>query len=67
MPKIKVTAVNMLPGDILCGSKETVVNVYTGIKTPSGYVNVHLSNERNGILRGAVWRRNTMINVERGK
>lgn len=63
--KIKVKASNMLPGDILCGSKEEVKSVSTGIRTPAGKIEVDLENPNNGKFRVGVWGRHTFVNVER--
>jgi hypothetical protein len=53
-------------GNILSGSRETVVTVSVGISTPRGKIDVLL--EKGGRYRTGTWGRHTMVNVvERGQ
>jgi hypothetical protein len=54
------------PGDILSGSRETVVSVSAGIHTQRNKMEAVL--EKNGRRRLGVWGRHTLVNVvERGQ
>jgi hypothetical protein len=60
---LKIPARALEPGDKI-GSGETVIRVSTGIRTPSGKVDVALSGPGEK-RRSAVWGARTLINVKR--
>lgn len=49
-------------GDILSGSRETVISVQAGVRTPRGKMEVTL--EKDGRRRTSLWGRHTVVNIE---
>ena len=59
---IKVPVHALRPGAILAGSRETVISVSAGARTPSGKMEVVL--EKYGSLRRtSLWNRSTVVSI----
>lgn len=63
-PCRKVPAKDLRPGDFCVASRQTVLGVAVGVRTPTGKVEVTLERE-NGTRRVAHWNRSTRIGVRR--
>lgn len=64
MPETLKLPVHVLrAGDVTTATRETVINVSAGVRTPRGKMDVVL--EKDGRRYARVWGRNTLINIVR--
>jgi len=59
---MRVQARNLKPGDVTRGTGETVVRVSAGLRTPSGKVEVTLTDGER--IRTATWGKYTEISIQ---
>jgi hypothetical protein len=62
MTSTKRAARDLQPGDVLNGSRETVIRVERGVRTPAGKVEVFLKRTDESTRIG-IWNASTMIGI----
>lgn len=63
MTKMQVKVYQLQIGDIMRGSKERIVSVSVGIRTPSGKMEIALN--KDGVVRFALWGKHTLVWIDR--
>jgi hypothetical protein len=64
MAELKLPVYALQTGDVTNGTRETVLSVSAGVRTPRGKMEIVL--EKNGRMRLTIWGRHTLVSVTRG-